>query len=110
MTSVTTLRHGLERMTEYWSGISWILGALERRAAGIPRNNIDLLAAQEKLAPFISQPDMVMIDGRSEQSTLGHSGAGFADFDLSQFDLPFTAAEGLEAVSTAGLQMSMFRS
>lgn len=71
ITSVATLQQGLERLTTYWSGISWILGALTHRAAGIPRNDIDLLAAQEQLAPYVSQPEVVGMADRSKEERSG---------------------------------------
>lgn len=80
ITSIATLRQGLERMTTYWSGISWILGALTHRAAGIPRNDIDLLAAQEQLAPYVSQPDVVGMRDRPHSERSGTT----PQFDLCE--------------------------
>jgi hypothetical protein len=68
--SISTLQQGLARMTTYWSGISWIAGALDQRAAGIPTNDIDLVAVQEQLAPYISQPETVFAASPATQQRL----------------------------------------
>jgi hypothetical protein len=67
--SISTLQQGLARMTTYWSGISWIAGALDQRAAGIPTNDIDLVAVQEQLAPYISQPETVFAASPANPAT-----------------------------------------
>ncbi|GFZ47717.1 hypothetical protein JCM24511_05464 [Saitozyma sp. JCM 24511] len=122
--SISTLQQGLARMTTYWSGISWIAGALDQRAAGIPTNDIDLVAVQEQLAPYISQPETVFAASPATPATqqrlagqtprvetvqqgLTDGSFDFADFDF--FSLPFdlvgldTATDGQ---STGGFQMA----
>jgi hypothetical protein len=99
-------------MTTYWSGISWILGALTHRAAGIPRNDIDLLAAQEQLAPYVSQPDVVGVRERTRSSERSGNTPQF-DFceayapenqltaaELDLFSFPFTT-DAVDAIATA---------
>lgn len=55
--NIVTLRKGLARQTEYWSGVAWVAEALEQRIRGIGASEIDLASVTEKLASIASVPD-----------------------------------------------------
>ena len=63
-TNITTLQNGLSKQATYWSGVRWILGALEKRIEGFQTQDVDLAAVTEKLKSLISLPDASILGRR----------------------------------------------
>lgn len=58
-TNISTLQTGLSKQATYWSGVRWILGALEKRIEGF--QDVDLGGVTEKLKSLISLPDAGLV-------------------------------------------------
>lgn len=54
-TNTTTLQSGLAKQAVYWSGVAWVMAALEKRIEGF--QDVDLVGVTEKLKSFVSMPD-----------------------------------------------------
>ena len=65
-TNITTLQNGLSKQATHWSGVRWILGALEKRIEGFQTQDVDLAAVTEKLKSLISLPDAGYLGRRAE--------------------------------------------
>lgn len=58
-TNIATLQAGLAKQATYWSGVAWVMAALEKRIEGI--QDVDLSGVTEKLKSFVSLPDAGLI-------------------------------------------------
>jgi hypothetical protein len=55
--NITTLQQGLAKLTNYWSGVAWVAGALTQRIQGIKAQDVDLVNVTETLGSYVSLPD-----------------------------------------------------
>ena len=62
--NISTLQQGLAKQSIYWSGVAWVAQVLEQRLSGVAQGAIDLGSLTDKLASFVSVPDVgVLRDG-----------------------------------------------
>lgn len=80
--NIATLRKGLARQTEYWSGVAWVAEALEQRIRGIGASEIDLASVTEKLASIASVPDA----GLLHRSGVGEDEGDTTTSQMFQFE------------------------
>ncbi|KAL0573161.1 hypothetical protein V5O48_008792 [Marasmius crinis-equi] len=56
-----TIFKALRKMESYWSGLGYVINALEQRASGRGWSNVDFSTTSEKSDRFISLPDMGLL-------------------------------------------------